>query len=216
MLADVKPAFSGVVPRRGDELLVLLGREITDPRGVGGLVGVDLLRERVAPLGDDRAHVRGEHPHVRHQGGGREDEHRPGVVGAAVGEHRILHEVWERENHARPQRERVRAVLDPRASPELHERRDRARGRRARGQHSAVRLLAVQDRGVQEESDHGRPVLRARRVPHHRARALRRQGQVLPRRPHPRDARGAGLRARLAHPTRRRLPRLDAVVEGRR
>ena len=112
----------------GDELLVLLGREITDPRGVGGLVGVDLLRERVAPLGDDRAHVRGEHPHVGHQGGRREDEHRPGIVGAAVGEHRILHEVWERENHARPQRERVRAVLDPRASPELHERRDRARG----------------------------------------------------------------------------------------
>ena len=113
---------------RGDELLVLLGREVADPRGVGGLVGVDLLRERVAPLGDDRAHVRGEHPDVRHEGGSREDEHRPGVVGAAVGEHRIVHEVWEREHDARPQRERVGAVLDPRASPELHERRDRARG----------------------------------------------------------------------------------------
>ena len=52
-----------------------------------GLVGVDLLGEWVASLGDDRAHVRGEHPHVRHQGGRREDEHRPGVVSAAVGEH---------------------------------------------------------------------------------------------------------------------------------
>ena len=89
---------------------------------------MDLLRERVAPLGDDRAHVRGEHPHVGHQGGRREDEHRPGVVGAAVGEHRIVHEVREREHDSRPQRERVRPVLDPRASPNLHERRDRARG----------------------------------------------------------------------------------------
>ena len=113
---------------RGDELLVLIGREVADPRGVGSLVGVDLLSERVSPLGDDRAHVRGEHPHVRHQGGRREDEHRPGVVGAAVGEHRILYEMREREHDRRPQRERVRAVLDPRASPNLHERRDRARG----------------------------------------------------------------------------------------
>ena len=37
---------------------------------------MDLLRERVALLGDDRAHVRGEHPHVGHQGGRREDEPR--------------------------------------------------------------------------------------------------------------------------------------------
>ena len=42
---------------RGDELLVVVWREVTDPRGVGGLVGVDLLRERVAPLGDDGVHV---------------------------------------------------------------------------------------------------------------------------------------------------------------
>lgn len=89
---------------------------------------MDLLRERVAPLGDDRAHVRDEHPRVRHQGGRGEDEHRPGVVRAAVGEHRILHEVREREHDGRPQGERVRPVLDPRASPNLHERRDRARG----------------------------------------------------------------------------------------
>ena len=113
---------------RGDEFLVFVGREVADPRGVGGLVGVDLLHERVASLGDDRAHVRDEHPRVRHQGGRREDEHRPGVVGAAVGEHRVLHEVREREHDGRPQRERVRPVLDPCASPELHERRDRARG----------------------------------------------------------------------------------------
>ena len=37
---------------------------------------MDLLCERVAPLRDDRAHVRGEHPHVGHQGGRREDEPR--------------------------------------------------------------------------------------------------------------------------------------------
>ena len=37
---------------------------------------MDLLRERVALLGDDRAHVRGEHPHVGHQSGRREDEPR--------------------------------------------------------------------------------------------------------------------------------------------
>ena len=261
---------------RGDELLVFVGREVADPRGVGGLVGVDLLCERVAPLRDDRAHVRREHPHVRHQGGSRENEHRPGVVSAAVGEHRILHEVREREHDSRPQRERVRAVLDPRASPNLHESRERARGQQrharvprpvrlhvvlharpaprlhdsrvhvgeggvdlvplfhaglldlhehpparglgpslghlqlrdhgpmrehrlrgpsARGQRRVVRLLAVQDHCFQAKPDHGRPVLRAGRVPHHRARALRRQGQVLPRRPHPRNPRGARLRA---------------------
>ena len=78
---------------------------------------MDLLRERVAPLGDDRAHVRGEHSHVRHQGGRREEEYRPGVVGAAVGEHRIVYDVREREHDSRLQRERVRLVLDPCAAP---------------------------------------------------------------------------------------------------
>lgn len=43
---------------------------------------MDLLRERVALLGDDRAHVRGEHPHVGHQGGRRE------------GEPRVVWDVW--------------------------------------------------------------------------------------------------------------------------
>ena len=46
------------------------------------LVGVDLLREQVALLGDDRAHVHGEHPHVGHQGGRRE------------GEPRVVWDVW--------------------------------------------------------------------------------------------------------------------------
>lgn len=129
LIRSHEPRFLGRrAQARGDELLVLVGREVTDPRGVGCLVGVDLLRERVAPLGDDGAHVCGEHPHVCDQRRRREDEHRPGVVGAAVGEHRIVHEVRERQHDSRPQRERVRPVLDPRASPELHERRDRARG----------------------------------------------------------------------------------------
>ena len=48
-------------------------------------------------------------------------------------------------------------------------REHRVRGPGARGQRRAVCLLAVQDRRFQEEPDHGRPVLRAGRVPHHRA-----------------------------------------------
>ena len=72
---------------RGDEFLVFVGREVTDPRGVGGLVGVDLLGEGVAPLRDDDSDVRDEHPHVRDERGRRDDEQRPGVVGAAVGKH---------------------------------------------------------------------------------------------------------------------------------
>ena len=76
------------------------------------------------------------------------------------------------------------------------------RGPGARDQRRALLLLAVQDRRLQAKPDHGCPVLRPVRVPHHRARALRRQGQVLPRRQHPRNPRGARVRARLAHATR--------------
>lgn len=47
-------------------------------------------------------------------------------------------------------------------------REGRVCGRRARGQRRAVHLLAIQDRGVEEESDHGGPVLRAGGVPHDR------------------------------------------------
>ena len=77
------------------------------------------------------------------------------------------------------------------------------RGPGARDQRRALRLLAVQDRRLQAKPDHGCPVLRPVRVPHHRARAPRRQGQVFPRRPHPRNPSRAWLRARLADPARR-------------
>lgn len=52
-------------------------------------------------------------------------------------------------------------------------RQHRVCGPGAHGQCRVVRLLAVQDHCLPSKPDHGRPVLRAGRVPHHRARALR-------------------------------------------
>ena len=122
---------------RGDELLVVVWREVTDPRGVGGLVGVDLLRERVAPLGDDGVHV-GEGTvdlvPLLHAGLLDLHEHTPARgLGPTLGHLQL-------RDHG-PAREH------------------RVCGPGARGQRRAVCLLAVQDRRFQEEPDHGRPVL---------------------------------------------------------
>ena len=88
---------------------------------------MDLLREGIALLRDNHIHVASENPDICKQGGRRDDEHRGGVVSASVREHRVLHEMREGEHHSRPESQRVGPVLDPRASPKLHESRNRTR-----------------------------------------------------------------------------------------
>ena len=88
---------------------------------------MDFLREGIALLRDDHVDVASENPEVCNQCGCRDDEHRGGVVSASVREHRVLHEMREGEHHSRPEGQRVGPVLDPRASPKLHESRNRTR-----------------------------------------------------------------------------------------